>query len=218
MHPLSGTVLYRKEDPSVIVVSNFTYRKPGSDTFFWVGKRRVAGGCNVDNIASDSYSLAPGEKGNNDYTDSAKPILPAFDGTQADILLKLPEGITIRDLKWICIWSRKFSKNFAQINIDDGVGTSIDGVTKDKKNPWRVHLILHKTFEVDNQTSKKKTFGLEQNTESHREKDQSRNHATQGIHNHVLTFSNIQIEKSFSRLKKKKINHSYYEVIKKFVW
>ena len=29
----------------------------------WVGERRVAGGCNDDNIASDSYSLAPREIG-----------------------------------------------------------------------------------------------------------------------------------------------------------
>ena len=60
---VTGTVLYRKKDPNVIVVSNFTYTKPGPDAFFWVGERRVAGGCNDDNIASDSYSLAPREIG-----------------------------------------------------------------------------------------------------------------------------------------------------------
>ena len=63
-----------------------------------------------------------------------------------------------RDLKWICIWCRKYSENFAQINIDDGVGTSVDGddgnnknngtFSGNKTNPWLVHLILHKTIEV----------------------------------------------------------------------
>ena len=60
-----------------------------------------------------------------------------------------------RDLKWICIWCRKFSENFAQINIDDGVGTSVGGendnngtFSGNETNPWLVHLILHKTIEV----------------------------------------------------------------------
>ena len=60
-----------------------------------------------------------------------------------------------RDLKWICIWCRKYSENFAQINIDDGVGTSVGGendnngtFSGNETNPWLVHLILHKTIEV----------------------------------------------------------------------
>jgi len=117
-----------------------------ADAFFWVGERRVNGGCNDDNIASDSYSLAPGEIGNNDYTDRAKPILPGFDGTQRDIQLRMPEGVTIWDLEWICIWCREFSVNFAQINIENGVGTSVGGYVK---NPWLVHLILHKKIVLD---------------------------------------------------------------------
>jgi len=114
----------------------------------------VNGGCNDDNIASDSYSLAPGEIGNNDYTDRAKPILPVFDGTQRDIQLRLPQGVTIWGLEWICIWSRDFSENFAQINIVNGVGTSVGDKVKvpesgSKKNPWLVHLILHKKIALD---------------------------------------------------------------------
>ena len=60
---ITGYVSYRKTEPSIIVLTDFNYTRPGRDAFFWVGKRRVNGGCNDDNIASDSYSLAPGEIG-----------------------------------------------------------------------------------------------------------------------------------------------------------
>merc|ERR1711962_1127471 len=75
MHPLNGSVYYRVSDPSTIVVVGLHYTQPGPDAFFWAGERRVNGGCNNDNIAEDSYSLAPGEIGTNDYYDIAKPIL-----------------------------------------------------------------------------------------------------------------------------------------------
>merc|ERR1712013_535371 len=104
MHPLNGSVYYRVSDPGTIVVVGLHYTQPGPDAFFWAGETRVNGGCNDDNIAQDSYSLTPGEIGTNDYYDIAKPVLPAYDGSQ-------------KDIKWICIWCREFSENFCQINI-----------------------------------------------------------------------------------------------------
>merc|ERR1712243_360224 len=125
MHPLNGSVYYRVSDPGTLVVVGLHYTKPGPDAFFWAGERRVNGGCNDDNIASDSYSLHPGQVGNNDYYDIAKPVLPAYDGSQKDIILRLPYGVTVRDLKWICIWCREFSENFCQINIENGIGKTV---------------------------------------------------------------------------------------------
>ena len=58
-----GSVFYRANEPGTIVVSNFHYTQPGPDAFFWAGERRINGGCNDDNIAPDSYSLAPGQTG-----------------------------------------------------------------------------------------------------------------------------------------------------------
>jgi len=127
MHPLNGSVFYRANEPGTIVVSNFHYTQPGPDAFFWVGERRINGGCNDDNIAPDSYSLAPGQTGTNNYYDPRKPILPAYDGSQNDIILKLPTGVTVWNLKWICIWCREFSENFCQINIENGVGKAVGG-------------------------------------------------------------------------------------------
>jgi len=125
MHPLNGSVYYRVSDPGTIVVVGLHYTQPGPDAFFWAGETRVNGGCNDDNIAQDSYSLAPGEIGTNDYYDIAKPVLPAYDGSQKDIILRLPAGVTVRSLKWICIWCREFSENFCQINIENGIGKSV---------------------------------------------------------------------------------------------
>merc|ERR1719228_1569544 len=95
MHPLNGSVFYRVSDPGTIVVVGLHYTKPGPDAFFWAGERRVNGGCNNDNIAPDSYSLHPGQVGNNNYYDIAKPILPAYDGTQKDIILRLPKDYVL---------------------------------------------------------------------------------------------------------------------------
>merc|ERR1712013_134761 len=90
MHPLNGSVYYRVSDPGTIVVVGLHYTQPGPDVFFWAGETRGNGGCNDDNIAQDSYSLAA--------------------------------GVTVRSLKWICIWCREFSENFCQINIENGIG------------------------------------------------------------------------------------------------
>ena len=116
-----GSVYYRVSDPGTLVVVGLHYTQPGPDAFFWAGERRVNGGCNDDNIASDSYSLHPGQVGSklwqisdkddilikehnqfrtcildNDYYDVAKPVLPAYDGSQKDIILRLPYGVTVR--------------------------------------------------------------------------------------------------------------------------
>ena len=58
-----GSVYYRVSDPGTLVVVGLHYTQPGPDAFFWAGERRVNGGCNDDNIASDSYSLHPGQVG-----------------------------------------------------------------------------------------------------------------------------------------------------------
>merc|ERR1711915_119432 len=119
LHPLNGSVFYRKDQPDVITVSNFHYTQPGPDAFFWVGTEVINGGFNDDNIGENAFSLAPGEIGNSNYFDPDKSILPAYDGSQKDLVLQLPAGITISDIKWICIYCRKYSQNFCQINIDE---------------------------------------------------------------------------------------------------
>merc|ERR1711915_1120485 len=114
LHPLNDSVFYRKDQPDVITVSNFHYTQPGPDAFFWVGTEMINGGCNDDNIGENAFSLAPGEIGNSNYFDPDKSILPAYDGSQKDLVLQLPAGITISDIKWICIIAVSTAKTSAK--------------------------------------------------------------------------------------------------------
>eukprot|EP00090_Calanus_glacialis_P046798 TRINITY_DN9363_c0_g1_i1.p1 TRINITY_DN9363_c0_g1~~TRINITY_DN9363_c0_g1_i1.p1 ORF type:complete len:163 (-),score=37.73 TRINITY_DN9363_c0_g1_i1:153-641(-) len=113
-HPLSGDVFTRLDDDTVITIVNFFYSKPGPDAFFWVGE---SGSCGVDAIGKKSYPLAPGKVGTRNYDSPEQPILPEYDGTEKDVVLRLPEGVTVKDIKWLCIWCRKFQANFGEIEI-----------------------------------------------------------------------------------------------------
>ena len=42
-----------------------------------------------------------------------------FDGSQDDIILTLPEGIKVKNLKWISIWCREFGQNFGYFIFQD---------------------------------------------------------------------------------------------------
>merc|ERR1712055_153609 len=113
-HPLAGDVFYRVDDDTVLTVVNFKYPSPGPDAFFWVGE---SGSCDVDSIGKKSYPLAPGKVGTRNYGSPDQPILPSYDGTEKDVVLRLPEGVRAKDLKWLCVWCRKFQVNFRSIEI-----------------------------------------------------------------------------------------------------
>merc|ERR1719154_194685 len=118
-HPLNGSVYYRVDEPSVISVSNFNFPVLAPDAFFWAGEDMTGGGCNDDVVGPTSYYLIPGEVGNTDYYNTDQPLLGVFDGTQKDIILRLPDGVTVRDIKWFCCWCREFSVNFAEFMVNE---------------------------------------------------------------------------------------------------
>eukprot|EP00092_Neocalanus_flemingeri_P015511 GFUD01016791.1.p1 GENE.GFUD01016791.1~~GFUD01016791.1.p1 ORF type:complete len:167 (+),score=22.98 GFUD01016791.1:99-599(+) len=115
-HPLNGTVYYRKDHPSVITISKLYYPIMGPDAFFWAGEDSP--GCNDDSIGDTSYYLPVGKVGSTEYYSRELEILPAYDGTEKDVILRLPAGVTVRQLKWFCLWCRDFSVNFGQIDFD----------------------------------------------------------------------------------------------------
>merc|ERR1712106_441628 len=115
-HPMEGTVYYNKDDESMIIVSKFFYPSPGPDAFFWAGEDSP--GCDENSIRNSSYNLAPGVLGSSDYLSPQQPILPAYDGLQGDLVLRLPAGKTVRDLQWICVWCREYLQNFGKVKIN----------------------------------------------------------------------------------------------------
>ena len=52
------------------------------------------------------------------YDDPDIPILGRFDGQ--DIDLRLPNGIGVRDVKWISLYCRQFGIDFGHVNLGGG--------------------------------------------------------------------------------------------------
>jgi len=115
MHPLEGNIYYRLDDENVLTVINFVYPNPGPDAFFWAGEN---GDCDGDSIDNKSYNLIPGGRGHSDYFSQDQPILETYEGNQADLVLRLPKGVSVSDLRWLCVWCRKFKVNFGGIKIN----------------------------------------------------------------------------------------------------
>ena len=102
-----------------IVLENFKYDGLGPDAFFWIGTEDSKPG-------SDPILLPyPFDGKFYDSEDSNAPILDeAFDGTQPDIVLPLPENVKVSDLKWFSVWCREYSVNFGDFNIKDDIKTN----------------------------------------------------------------------------------------------
>ncbi|CAL7946334.1 unnamed protein product [Xylocopa violacea] len=100
-HGIKGDV-YAVDD-FTIFIKGFCYDGTGPDAFFWVG--------NSTSPSPQSYIVPypEVEKGRE------PEVLKAYNNT--DIILKLPDGIRIRDIKWLSVWCRRFTVNFGVVYI-----------------------------------------------------------------------------------------------------
>merc|ERR1719300_879126 len=120
-HYLQGSVFIK--DQKTIEIRNFSYpstkKHPngrlGPDAFFIAGKI----GCrpddqlnrgNITGIVPLPYPKS-GQKWN--FEDQSIPIMSkAVDKT---ILLTLPPGVNMSELKWLSLWCRRYRSNFGQV-------------------------------------------------------------------------------------------------------
>merc|ERR1719410_916284 len=97
-----------------LVFENFKFDGLGPDATFWVGME--GNEPSVDGI----LLTYPFEGKFYDPEDFSAPVLnKAFDGTQGDIVLPLPNDVKVSDLKWISIWSREYLLNFGDFIFKD---------------------------------------------------------------------------------------------------
>jgi hypothetical protein len=109
-HGVSGAI-YTMGDRRLLI-ENFKYDGTGPDAFFWVG---LTGQPSNEN----GILLAHPFRGKFfHYTDPNAPVLRRFRG-ETRIVLTLPEGIKVTDLKWISVWCRRFAVNFGDFNFSD---------------------------------------------------------------------------------------------------
>merc|ERR1712032_888676 len=108
-HGIAGEVF--AIDDETILIEDFTYDGQGPDAFFLAGTtgRPSKNGQVVLPFPDKEKTFA--------YTDKDIPILGRFTGDQ-DIVLKMPPGRKVSDLKWISVWCRDFVVDFGHANID----------------------------------------------------------------------------------------------------
>merc|ERR1712014_105764 len=88
-HDIAGTAYALNS--TTILIKGFNYDGEGPDAFFLGGKH--------DN-----------------YRDKTIPILGRFNGKK-DVVLHLPPGSTVDQLKWISVWCRDYTVNFGHVNV-----------------------------------------------------------------------------------------------------
>lgn len=100
-HGIRGTVY--ATDENTIFIKNFSYDGTGPDAYFWVGKTPRP---------SPEGIIVPYPEGNYQRD---PPVLKSYSKT--NIILKLPNGLRIKDIMWLSVWCRRFTVNFGDIFI-----------------------------------------------------------------------------------------------------
>jgi hypothetical protein len=114
IHLDNGTV-YMLSD-STLLIKNLVYDGEGPDAFFLAG---TEGARPSDSQPSSLVVLphaAPRAAARLAYSDPAIPALPAFTGGQ-ELVLRLPEGVTVSSLRWLSLWCRDFGVNFGHVTF-----------------------------------------------------------------------------------------------------
>ncbi|XP_021961187.1 protein Skeletor, isoforms B/C [Folsomia candida] len=96
-HKVSGEVY--AVDSRTLHIRGFTYDGTGPDAFFWTG---------FTEHPSSQGVIIPNERG-------TKEVLGAYNNQ--DITISLPDGLTLRDIKWIAVWCRAYEVNFGDLYI-----------------------------------------------------------------------------------------------------
>lgn len=99
LHNASGQVF--AVDEQTLFIQGFSFDGLAPDTYFWSSV------LSSKPSAQDSF-IVPDEKG------STKPLERYV---EKDVVLRLPEGKTLREINWLSIWSRQMQTSLADIHI-----------------------------------------------------------------------------------------------------
>lgn len=97
-HAVSGDVF--AVDSRTLFIKGFNYDGEGPAAYFYVGNSRAPTNQGAFRIRDEKGSAG---------------VLPKY--RNKDITLTLPEGKTLRDIKWFSIWCDEFSVDFGSVTI-----------------------------------------------------------------------------------------------------
>ncbi|TRY81057.1 hypothetical protein TCAL_09448 [Tigriopus californicus] len=100
-HGITGDVY--TVDSRTLFIKGFSYDGQGPDAYFYAGESGVP--------SEDGYIIA-NEKGTEDVLSSYRT---------KNIVLTLPGGKTVKDIKWLSVWCRAFGVNFGELVFPDRV-------------------------------------------------------------------------------------------------
>ncbi|XP_050304285.1 protein Skeletor, isoforms B/C isoform X2 [Anthonomus grandis grandis] len=100
-HGIRGTVY--AVDETTIFIKGFSYDGTGPDAFFWIG--------NSPRPSPEGIIIPYPE----DYHEREPPVLKAHNNS--NIILRLPMGKRIRDIRWLSVWCRRFTVDFGEVFI-----------------------------------------------------------------------------------------------------
>nr|XP_018906629.1 PREDICTED: protein Skeletor, isoforms B/C-like [Bemisia tabaci] len=102
-HGIQGTVY--AVDENSLFVEGFSYDGSAPDAFFWVG--------NTDRPNPNGLIVPYPQE----YNTRDPPVLRYHN--KANIVLKLPAGKRVKDIKWLSVWCRRFTVNFGEVFIPE---------------------------------------------------------------------------------------------------
>jgi len=100
-------------DSKTILIKGFTYDGEGPDTFF------LAGTSGRPSSNGEVVLPWPANGKSYSYQDRNIPLIKrSFDGSE-DVVLSLPDGYTVDQLKWVSVWCRDFDVDFGHVTFPD---------------------------------------------------------------------------------------------------
>jgi len=107
-HDIAGTAYALNS--TTILIKGFNYDGEGPDAFF------LGGTHGRPSKSGEVVMPYPFEGRHFNYRDKNIPILGRFNGNK-DVVLHLPPGTTVEQLKWISVWCRDYTVNFGHVNV-----------------------------------------------------------------------------------------------------
>ncbi|CAB4069122.1 unnamed protein product [Lepeophtheirus salmonis] len=95
-HSVGGEIYVK--DYNTLVLENFTYDGHAPDAFFYVGTK---------NTLPNSHGIRI------QYPPGSNEPLRKFNGERVEI--KLPNGLSLRDITWFSVWCRAYAVNFGDV-------------------------------------------------------------------------------------------------------
>lgn len=127
-------------DARTLFIKGFSYDGKGQDALFYAGSS--------SRVGTDGFVI-PNEDG------STESLSRAYE--DQDLTLTLPEGKTIKEIRWLTVWSRSFSEAFGEVKVPAGFDyprpqrlTPLSGIHQVASD--RIYVVDAQTFLLPNFT------------------------------------------------------------------